>query len=79
MVNENPQARSGNIKDAKREYYSIQELADRWRCARSTVYNRLRVTGATVLDFAARGKRGKKVVSVATVLQIEMQKTTRLR
>jgi predicted DNA-binding protein YlxM (UPF0122 family) len=63
----------------KREYFSIPELAQRWRCSRGTVYNRLRTTGAKVLDFAPRGKKGKKVVAVATVLQIEKQRTTRLR
>lgn len=65
-------------KDTAREYYSIPELAERWRCSEGTVYNRLRATGATVLDFAVRGKRGKKVVPVATVLRIERQRTTRL-
>jgi hypothetical protein len=41
----------------KREYYSIGELADRWRVSRGTVYNRLRSTGAKVLDFASSGRR----------------------
>jgi len=36
-----------------------------------TVYNRLRSAGAKVLDFAAPGRRGKKIVSVSVVLQIE--------
>src|SRR6266404_8594790 len=30
----------------KQDYFSIQELADRWRCSRGTVYNRLRAEGA---------------------------------
>ncbi|HTT24174.1 MAG TPA: hypothetical protein VMG82_34945 [Candidatus Sulfotelmatobacter sp.] len=38
----------------KQEYYSIRELAERWRVSRGTVYNRLRAAGAKVLDFAAR-------------------------
>jgi hypothetical protein len=62
----------------KREYYSIGELADRWRVSRGTVYNRLRSTGAKVLDFASSGRRGKKVVSVGVVLQIEARKTKKL-
>ena len=69
---------NGGVKNAKREYFSIPELADRWRCSRGTVYNRLRAVGAKVLDFAPRGKKGKKAVAVATVLQIEQQRTTRL-
>jgi len=69
----------GTMAQEKREYFSIPELAQRWRCSRGTVYNRLRTTGAKVLDFAPRGKKGKKVVAVATVLQIEKQRTTRLR
>ena|ERR1700733_14409537 len=60
------------------EYLSIQEVATRWRCSRGTVYNRLRVVGAKVLDFAPRGKRGKKVVPVRVVVQIEEGKLRRL-
>lgn len=60
------------------EFYSIPDLAIRWRCSRGTVYNRLRSLGIKVLGFAPRGKRGKKVVAAAVVLQIERQRTTRL-
>lgn len=74
----NSQVSSRSAKDSRREYFSIPELADRWRCSEGTIYNRLRATGATVLDFAERGKRGKKVVPVATVLQIERHRTARL-
>jgi hypothetical protein len=62
----------------KQEYFTIQQIADRWCCARSTVYARLRALGAEVLDFAPRGKKGKKVVSVTTVLRIEARRTRRL-
>jgi len=60
------------------EYYSIGELAERWRVSRGTVYNRLRSAGAKVLDFAAPGKRGKKAVHAGVVFRIEAQKTKRL-
>lgn len=60
------------------EYYSISELAERWRVSRGTVYNRLRSAGAKVLDFAAAGGRSKKAVHVRVVLQIETQRTKRL-
>jgi len=63
----------------KQAYYSIQELAIRWRCSRPTVYNRLRSTGALVLNFAPRGKKGKKAVSAAVVKQIESDMTKRLK
>jgi len=56
---------------SKREYYSIGELADRGVFSRGTVYSQLRSAGAKVLDFAAPGRRGKKIVSVSVVLQIE--------
>ena len=62
----------------KQAYFSLQELAIRWRCSRPTVYNRLRSMGAQVLDFAAPGKKGKKAVSAAVVSQIESKKTKRL-
>jgi hypothetical protein len=54
---------------ALRSFYSIQELADRWRCSRGTVYNIIR--GEKVLDFAAPGRRGKKVVPADVVRRIE--------
>jgi transposase len=60
------------------EYFSIPDLAKRWRCSRGTVYNRLRAYGAQVLDFAPNGKRGKKVVAASTVLQLEARQTKRL-
>jgi hypothetical protein len=60
------------------KYYSISELAQRWQCSRGTVYNRLRSVGAEVLDFASRGKKGRKVVSADGVLKIESRNTKRL-
>jgi len=64
--------------EARQEYYSMAELAGRWRCSRGTVYNRLRAEGAQVLDFAQRGKKGRKVVPVAVVKQIEARNMRRL-
>lgn len=60
------------------DFFSILELAKRWRCSRGTVYNRLRAAGAKVLDFAAAGKRGRKVVATRIVLEIEARNTKRL-
>jgi hypothetical protein len=62
----------------EQDFYSILELARRWRCSRATVYNRLRAAGARVLDFAAAGKRGRKVVSTRVVFEIEARNTKRL-
>jgi hypothetical protein len=50
-------------------FFSIPELAVRWRCSRGTVYNMLR--GEKLLDFAAPGHRGKKLVPAAVVSRIE--------
>lgn len=50
-------------------FYSIPELAERWRCSRASVYNLLR--GEKVVDFAAAGKKGHKVVPFDVVLKIE--------
>ncbi len=61
----------------KQEYFSIPELAQRWRCSRGTVYNRLRAVGAEILDFAPRGKRGKKVIQTNVVMRIEKNRTRR--
>ena len=63
--------------EAQQDYFSIAELAQRWRCSRGTVYNRLRALGVEVLDFASRGKKSKKVVHARTVLQIEERRTRR--
>jgi len=52
-------------------FYSIPELAIRWRCSRGTVYNRLRFAGVKVLDFGSAGKKGKKLVPAVTIFQIE--------
>jgi hypothetical protein len=71
-------ARRERVLQAPPEYFSFAELAERWRCSRGTVYNRLRAVGAQVLDFAPRGKRGRKVIPVSVVLQIEQRKTKRL-
>ena len=56
-------------------FFSIQELGDRWRCSRGTVRNRLRASGAKVLDFASPGKRSKKAIARGVVFQIENRKT----
>jgi hypothetical protein len=61
-----------------REFYSILELATRWRCSRGTVYNRLRQVGARVLDFAEPGKKCKKAVPASVVMQIENRQMKRL-
>jgi hypothetical protein len=52
-----------------RQFFSIPELAERWRCSRGSVYNRLR--GQLVVDFAARGRKGHKLVPADVVLKIE--------
>ena len=53
-------------------FYSISELAERWRCSRGSVYNRLR--GEKVLDFAAPGHKGHKLVPIETVHRIEQRR-----
>jgi len=63
---------------ARREFLTISELAERWRIARPTVYDRLRTTGAKVLDFNPRGGRGRKLVPLGVVLEIENRQLRRL-
>ena len=57
-------------KDPK--YFSIADLAGRWRCSRGTVYNVIR--GERVLDFAVSGRRGKKLVPADVVSKIEQRR-----
>jgi len=66
-----PHSSSRYNANRQQAFYSIPELAVRWRCSRGTVYNRLRFAGAKVLDFASAGKKGKKLVPALTVFQIE--------
>jgi hypothetical protein len=54
-------------------YFSIPDLASRWRCSRGTVYNVIR--GEKVLDFAAPGRKGKKLVPRDVVCRIEQSNT----
>lgn len=57
-------------------FYSIADLALRWRCSRGTVYNILR--GELVIDFAPRpGCKGKKLVPAEVVRQIEQRRARR--
>lgn len=50
-------------------FFSIPELAVRWRCSRGSVYNRIR--GEMVVDFAAKGRKGHKLIPVDVVLKLE--------
>jgi hypothetical protein len=54
-------------------FFSIADLAERWRCSRGTVYNVIR--GEKVLDFASPGHKGKKLVPAEVVRAIEKTKT----
>jgi hypothetical protein len=56
-------------------YFSIPDLASRWRCSRGTVYNRLRLCGVKVLDFGIAKRKSKKLVSAAVVLHMEAKYT----
>jgi hypothetical protein len=58
-------------------FYSISDLAERWRFSRASVYNILR--GEKVLDFAANGKKGHKLVPLDVVLKIEREHLRVLR
>ncbi|MFY9528548.1 MAG: hypothetical protein WBC04_18380 [Candidatus Acidiferrales bacterium] len=70
---------AGNMAQPNREqpFLSMSDLAERWRCSRASVYNRLR--GEKVLDFAATGHRGQKLVPIETVLRIEQKRMKVLR
>ena len=77
-----PVASEAQLKKAPsttKEYFSIPELAERWRCSRGTVYNRLRANGTEIVDFASRGKRNKKLVRASTVFRLEEKRTRPLR
>ena len=60
-----------------RPFFSIQDLAERWRVSRASVYNQIR--GEKVLDFAANGRKGHKLVPLDVVLKIERTRMRVLR
>ena len=62
---------------AVQQFFSIPELAERWRCSRGSVYNRIR--GQLVVDFAAKGRKGHKLIPVHVVLKIEREHLRVLR
>lgn len=59
-------------------YFSLPELAERWCTSQTSVYRFLRLNGAEVLDFAVKGRAGKKLVRLDTVLQLERKRTKRI-
>ncbi len=76
------QTQNGAIKaesvPVHKEFLTIPEIAARWRIARPTVYNRLKDAGVRVLDFAGKGERGRKIVPLGAILEIERQQLRRL-
>lgn len=71
---------SGDSNTSKWEipFFSISDLAARWRVSRPAVYGYLR--GHPVIDFApAPGRRGHKIVSAEVVRQIERERERVMR
>jgi hypothetical protein len=73
---EEPPRLRPSVRSKPDAFFSFQDLADRWRCSRGTVRNRLRAAGAQVLNFG--GDRSKKTVAASVVYQIEAKRTKRL-
>jgi hypothetical protein len=69
LVTMNGAEQTSTARQVVQPFYSIPELAERWRCSRGSVYNRIR--GEMVVDFAARGRKGHKLVPLDVVLKIE--------
>jgi hypothetical protein len=75
-----PRLASSRLITSKREpqFFSVADLAARWRCSRATVYGLLR--GESVVDFApAPGRKGHKLVPVETVERIERERMRVMR
>jgi hypothetical protein len=72
-----PRETAGRGIETELVFYSIADLAKRWRCSRGSVYNILR--GEKVLDFAAPGRRGHKLVPIETVRRVEERRMKVLR
>jgi hypothetical protein len=59
------------------QFFTIPELAERWRIARPTVYGRLQKLGIKVLDLSPGTARGRKVVPRSAVLEAESRQLKR--
>lgn len=59
------------------QFFTIPELAERWRIARPTVYTRLQKLGIKVLDLSPGTARGRKVVPRSAVLEAESRQLKR--
>ena len=67
-----------NTDKCELRFFSIADLAARWRVSRPAVYGYLR--GHRVIDFApAPGRRGHKIVSAEVVRQIERERERVMR
>jgi hypothetical protein len=60
------------------KFLTVSELAQRWRIARPTVYDRIRALDLKVLDFNPRTGRGRKLIPFGAVLEIENRQLRRL-
>lgn len=60
---------------APKTFFTIPDLAKRWSCSRASVYNYLRDAAASIVDFAPKGGKGKKLVPLEVVERIERQRT----
>jgi hypothetical protein len=65
-----------NRQAITKPFYSIPDLASRWRMSRASVYKVLRDHEARIVDFSSKAKnKGKKVVYADVVERIEKQRT----
>lgn len=58
-----------------KQFFTIPELAERWRISRPTVYDWLREYGVKV--FGARNGRGRKLIPLSEVLKLEARELKR--
>jgi hypothetical protein len=60
-------------------FYSIPDLALRWRCSRATVYATIAESEFKILDLARTGNdKGKRLIPAAVVEKIEKARMRRL-
>jgi predicted DNA-binding transcriptional regulator AlpA len=52
-------------------FFTIKELAERWRISRPTVYTRLQKLGIKVVDLSPGTVRGRKVIPRSVILEVE--------
>lgn len=61
------------LRNFNKPFYTFRDLAVRWNCTSSNIYNIVRKYDVKTMNLGQGKKRGKQLVPAATVERIERQ------